>query len=330
MRTAVCTLPAFRLFAQQRLEDVLQTACAGRIAGACQHTRHILPPGLGWCGIIAACQQLQLQHAPCSNVLRRRWRLCRHLQPQHGFRGIALGRRRQRLGPGAAHRCRHTRAQFLRTGHQRCIALFPGGEQLRQRFAVGLGRQFLQRQLRMLHRLALGTQQTTLFNDTVANNIAYGDLAGTPRADIEKAAEAAYAKEFIEKLPDTYDTLVGENGVLLSGGQRQRLAIARAILKDAPILVLDEATSALDTESERHIQNALDHVMQNRTTLVIAHRLSTIEKADVIMVMDQGRIVERGSHGELMDASGRYRAMVMAQVRGEDREELYGTPTAYR
>ena len=142
--------------------------------------------------------------------------------------------------------------------------------------------------LRNLRRhIALVTQQTTLFNDTVANNIAYGDLAGTPRADIEKAAEAAYAKEFIEKLPDTYDTLVGENGVLLSGGQRQRLAIARAILKDAPILVLDEATSALDTESERHIQNALDHVMQNRTTLVIAHRLSTIEKADVIMVMDQ-------------------------------------------
>jgi subfamily B ATP-binding cassette protein MsbA len=131
------------------------------------------------------------------------------------------------------------------------------------------------------------TQQVTLFNDTVANNIAYGDLAGAPRAAIESAAdEAAFAREFIDRLPQGFDTLVGENGVLLSGGQRQRLAIARALLKDAPILILDEATSALDTESERHIQAALDRVMKGRTTLVIAHRLSTIEKADVIMVMD--------------------------------------------
>ena len=181
--------------------------------------------------------------------------------------------------------------------------------------------------LRNLRRhIALVTQQTTLFNDTVANNIAYGDLAGTPRADIEKAAEAAYAKEFIEKLPDTYDTLVGENGVLLSGGQRQRLAIARAILKDAPILVLDEATSALDTESERHIQNALDHVMQNRTTLVIAHRLSTIEKADVIMVMDQGRIVERGSHAELLALNGHYARLHAMQFNEEDADNE-GDPT---
>jgi subfamily B ATP-binding cassette protein MsbA len=161
--------------------------------------------------------------------------------------------------------------------------------------------------LRNLRRhIALVTQQTSLFNDSVANNIAYGDLAGAPRASIEKAAEAAYAAEFIEKQPAGYDTLVGENGVLLSGGQRQRLAIARAILKDAPILILDEATSALDSESERHIQKALDRVMQNRTTLVIAHRLSTIEKADVIMVMDDGRIVERGSHTELLARNGHY------------------------
>ena len=161
--------------------------------------------------------------------------------------------------------------------------------------------------LRNLRRhIALVTQQTSLFNDSVANNIAYGDLAGTPREAIERAAEAAYASEFIEKLPQKYDTPVGENGVLLSGGQRQRLAIARAILKDAPILILDEATSALDTESERHIQKALDHVMKNRTTLVIAHRLSTIEKADVIMVMDQGRIVERGPHAELLALNGHY------------------------
>jgi len=172
--------------------------------------------------------------------------------------------------------------------------------------------------LRNLRRhIALVTQQTSLFNDTVSNNIAYGDLAGAPRADIEKAAENAYAREFIDQLPTGFDTLVGENGVLLSGGQRQRLAIARAILKDAPILILDEATSALDTESERHIQNALDHVMSNRTTLVIAHRLSTIEKADSIMVMDQGRIVERGTHAELLAANGHYARLHAMQFREE-------------
>lgn len=172
--------------------------------------------------------------------------------------------------------------------------------------------------LRNLRRhIALVTQQTSLFNDTVSNNIAYGDLAGAPRADIEKAAEAAYAREFIDQLPAGFNTLVGENGVLLSGGQRQRLAIARAILKDAPILILDEATSALDTESERHIQNALDHVMSNRTTLVIAHRLSTIEKADSIMVMDQGRIVEHGTHAELLAANGHYARLHAMQFREE-------------
>ena len=165
--------------------------------------------------------------------------------------------------------------------------------------------------------IALVTQQTSLFNDTVANNIAYGDLIGAPRADIEKAAEAAYAREFIDQLPAGFDTLVGENGVLLSGGQRQRLAIARAILKNAPILILDEATSALDTESERHIQKALDHLVANRTTLVIAHRLSTIEKADVIMVMDQGRIVERGSHAELLAGDGHYARLHAMQFRDE-------------
>ena len=172
--------------------------------------------------------------------------------------------------------------------------------------------------LRNLRRhIALVTQQTSLFNDTVSNNIAYGDLAGAPRADVEKAAEDAYAREFIDQLPAGFDTLVGENGVLLSGGQRQRLAIARAILKDAPILILDEATSALDTESERHIQNALDHVMSNRTTLVIAHRLSTIEKADSIMVMDQGRIVEQGTHAELLAANGHYARLHAMQFREE-------------
>ena len=172
--------------------------------------------------------------------------------------------------------------------------------------------------LRNLRRhIALVTQQVTLFNDTVANNIAYGDLAGLPRAAVEAAAEAGYAKEFIDRLPQGFDTLIGENGVTLSGGQRQRLAIARALLKDAPILILDEATSALDTESERHIQGALDRVMQARTTLVIAHRLSTIEQADVIMVMDHGRIVERGSHAELLAAGGHYARLHAMQFREE-------------
>lgn len=154
--------------------------------------------------------------------------------------------------------------------------------------------------------IALVTQQVTLFNDSVASNIAYGDLAGAPREAIEQAVTDAYAREFIDKLPRGLDTEVGENGVLLSGGQRQRLAIARALLKDAPLLILDEATSALDTESERHIQAALDRIMQGRTTLVIAHRLSTIEKADLILVMDQGEIVERGSHAELLARGGFY------------------------
>ena len=162
-------------------------------------------------------------------------------------------------------------------------------------------------QLRNLRRhIALVTQQVTLFNDTVSNNIAYGDLAGAPPDAVRQAAEDAYAAEFIEKMPQSYQTLVGENGVLLSGGQRQRLAIARALLKNAPVLILDEATSALDTESEQHIQAALDKVMDGRTTLVIAHRLSTIEKADLILVMDQGRIVERGNHLELLALGGYY------------------------
>ncbi|WP_276488273.1 lipid A export permease/ATP-binding protein MsbA [Ectopseudomonas mendocina] len=161
--------------------------------------------------------------------------------------------------------------------------------------------------LRNLRRhIALVTQHVTLFNDTVRNNIAYGDLAGAPLEAVQQAAADAYAAEFIEKMPQGYDTLVGENGVLLSGGQRQRLAIARALLKDAPLLILDEATSALDTESERHIQAALDQVMQGRTTLVIAHRLTTIEKADLILVMDQGQIVERGNHAELLAQNGYY------------------------
>jgi subfamily B ATP-binding cassette protein MsbA len=155
-------------------------------------------------------------------------------------------------------------------------------------------------------QIALVNQQVILFNGTIAENIAYGALSSRTREEVEAAAKAAHVMEFADQLPDGLNTMVGENGVLLSGGQRQRIAIARAILKDAPILIMDEATSALDTESERHIQSAMERVMEGRTTLVIAHRLSTIEHADLIVVMDQGRIVEQGSHKALMDKGGAY------------------------
>ncbi len=156
------------------------------------------------------------------------------------------------------------------------------------------------------NQIALVTQNVVLFNDSIAANIAYGALRQHSLEEIREAAAKAHALEFIDRMPEGMDTLIGDNGVMLSGGQRQRLAIARALLKDAPILILDEATSALDTESERHIQSALDVVMQGRTTLVIAHRLSTIEKADRILVMDGGRIVESGTHQELLDMAGVY------------------------
>lgn len=165
-------------------------------------------------------------------------------------------------------------------------------------------------------QIALVSQQVTLFNTTIADNIAYGMDNADPQA-IEAAAQAAYAHEFIEKLPDGYQTLVGDNGVMLSGGQRQRLAIARAIFKDAPILILDEATSALDTESERYIQRALETVCKGRTTLVIAHRLSTIERADRIVVMEQGRIIEEGTHAALLEHEGAYAALHRLQFQEE-------------
>ena len=148
-------------------------------------------------------------------------------------------------------------------------------------------------------------QESVLFNDTVAANIAYGSDEA-PQSAIEEAARAAYALDFVNELSDGFDTVVGEDGVLLSGGQRQRIAIARALLKDAPVLILDEATSALDTESERYVQSALQNLTRDRTTLVIAHRLSTIVHADQILVISNGRVVERGSHDELMALGGQY------------------------
>jgi len=154
--------------------------------------------------------------------------------------------------------------------------------------------------------IALVSQDVVLFNDSVAANIAYGVMRDTSEADIVKAAEAAHAMEFIRAMPDGLNTLVGENGVRLSGGQRQRLAIARALLKNAPVLILDEATSALDSESERHVQAALETLMQGRTTMVIAHRLSTIERANRIVVLNRGQIAEIGSHRELLAAGGIY------------------------
>jgi subfamily B ATP-binding cassette protein MsbA len=156
-------------------------------------------------------------------------------------------------------------------------------------------------------------QDVMLFDDTVANNIAYGELAGASELEIIEAAEAANALDFIQALPEGIHTQVGESGNTLSGGQRQRIAIARAILKNAPILILDEATSALDTESERLIQQALQRLMHARTTVVIAHRLSTIEGADQIAVMDRGNIIERGTHAELLAMDGQYASLYRLQ-----------------
>jgi subfamily B ATP-binding cassette protein MsbA len=159
-------------------------------------------------------------------------------------------------------------------------------------------------------------QDVVLFDDTIAGNIAYGALAGASRESVERAAAAAHVTEFASTFPDGLDTSVGERGTLLSGGQRQRVAIARAILKDAPVLILDEATSALDTESERHVQAALTGLMRGRTTFVIAHRLSTVEQADRILVMREGRVVEIGTHRELIAAGGHYASLHRLQFAG--------------
>jgi ATP-binding cassette, subfamily B, bacterial MsbA len=161
--------------------------------------------------------------------------------------------------------------------------------------------------------VSLVSQDIVLFNDTIGNNLAYGELRKHPREALLRAAEAAYVLEFVKDLADGLDTVVGDRGVLLSGGQRQRIAIGRALLKDAPVLILDEATSSLDTQSERKIQAALDQLMKNRTTLVIAHRLSTVERADSIIVLDGGRIVESGTHHELLERNGQYATLYRMQ-----------------
>jgi subfamily B ATP-binding cassette protein MsbA len=165
--------------------------------------------------------------------------------------------------------------------------------------------------------VALVTQETVLFNDTVRYNISYSRPDATP-AEIEHAARVAFAHDFIEELPEGYDTLVGERGIFLSGGQRQRLAIARAVLADAPVLVLDEATSALDTESERYVQQALANLTRDRTTVVIAHRLSTVRRADQIVVIERGRIVETGRHEDLLARGGIYKRLYELQFADEE------------
>jgi subfamily B ATP-binding cassette protein MsbA len=173
-------------------------------------------------------------------------------------------------------------------------------------------------------QIALVTQETVLFNDTVRYNITYGKPDAT-EGEIESAARAALAHDFISELPQGYDTIVGERGIFLSGGQRQRLAIARALLIDAPVLILDEATSALDAESEQLVQRAIGNLIRNRTTIVIAHRLSTIRKADLIVVMERGRIIERGTHAELLARGGQYQKLYELQFADEEEELSVGS-----
>jgi subfamily B ATP-binding cassette protein MsbA len=173
--------------------------------------------------------------------------------------------------------------------------------------------------------LGIVSQDTILFHDTVRNNIAYG-LAGISDSDVERAARAANAHEFIAALPDGYNTILGERATRLSGGQRQRIAIARAILRDPPILILDEATSALDSESERLVQDAMEQLLRGRTVFVIAHRLSTVRHADQILVMQNGRIVQTGRHDDLLAQGGLYRHLYRLQFSAPDEAALRAVP----
>jgi len=168
------------------------------------------------------------------------------------------------------------------------------------------------------HLFGIVAQETVLFNDTIYNNIAYS-RPGAPRNEIMEAARAANALEFIERLPNGFDTIIGEQGTMLSGGQRQRLSIARALLRNPPILILDEATSALDTESELLVQNAINNLIVNRTAIIVAHRLSTIRHADTILVLEHGRIVEQGSHAELLALGKRYKYFYDIQFAAENK-----------
>ncbi|HUN71683.1 MAG TPA: lipid A export permease/ATP-binding protein MsbA [Steroidobacteraceae bacterium] len=198
------------------------------------------------------------------------------------------------------------------SGKSTLVSLLPRFYDLTSGSVLIDGRDIREYDLRSLRaQIAVVSQDVTLFNDTIRNNIAFGRKVSD--SGMQRAAEAAYVLEFTSALPDGLDTMVGDRGVLLSGGQRQRISIARALLKNAPILILDEATSALDTESERHIQAALAHLVRNRTTFVIAHRLSTVEQADRIVVLDAGQVVESGTHAELLALGGRYAQLYKLQ-----------------
>lgn len=193
------------------------------------------------------------------------------------------------------------------SGKSTVASLLPRFYDVTQGFILLNGHDIREYALQELRQsIAYVSQDIFLFNDSIANNIAYAYPGIFTRADVEKAAEAAHVIEFVKDLPEGLDTQVGDRGVLLSGGQRQRIAIARAVMKNAPVLVLDEATSALDTESEKLVQDALQKLMQGRTTLVIAHRLSTIEMADEILVMESGKVIERGDHRSLLKQGGQY------------------------
>ncbi|MDX6559808.1 MAG: ATP-binding cassette, subfamily bacterial MsbA, partial [Blastocatellia bacterium] len=187
-------------------------------------------------------------------------------------------------------------------------AVFWDGIDLREARVASLRRQ-----------IALVTQETVLFNDTVRYNITYGRPDAT-EAQLHDAARTALAHDFIVELPNGYDTIIGERGTFLSGGQRQRLAIARAVLIDAPVLILDEATSALDAESENLVQRAIGNLIRDRTTVVIAHRLSTVRRADLIVVIERGQIIEQGTHAELLARGGQYQRLYELQFADEEGE----------